>query len=304
MIIAVLSDLHSNLLAFNAVLDDAQHQGAEEFWCLGDVVGYCPWPLQVWQGLHRLNIPPWGWVAGNHDWGLVGRLDEGNYIILDKQKFQMGFFRPEASWVIALHKDALQNQAPLLEHLASLPVVTSPRAGVYLVHGRFIYNDNDSTGCVIYYVRNQGEAEACWQTLHDHPLPWDENAVRQRVSPEGWQSPRLMIVGHTHEPVLWQRDSRLPSNGRRWTRLSLPIDGWLSLEGLEDRPVLMNPGSVGQPRDGSTLARYALLKWRSPEPPQLLIRQIQYRYDQVQSEMRNQGYPEQLIDMLGPKRAH
>ncbi len=301
MLIAVLSDLHGNLLAFNAVLDDAQQQGAEEFWCLGDVVGYGPWPLQVWHGLCRLNIPPWGWVAGNHDWGLVGHLNEGNHIVLGGQHFPMGYFRPEASWVIALHKDALQNQVAMLEHLAWLPVVTSPCAGVYLAHGRFIHND--PTGCVIQYVRRRAEAEVCWQALHDHPLPWGEDAVRQRVSPEGWQSPRLMIVGHTHEPALWQRDSRLPSNGNRWTRLSLPIDGWLPLEDLEDRPVLMNPGSVGQPRDGSTLARYALLEWHPPDTPRLLIRQIQYEYRQVQREMQNQGYPEQLIAMLGPEGA-
>ena len=66
----VLSDIHSNLEAFQAVLDDAGP--VDEVWCLGDVVGYGPDPNAC---VDLLRSMPHLCIAGNHDWATLGKLD-------------------------------------------------------------------------------------------------------------------------------------------------------------------------------------------------------------------------------------
>jgi predicted phosphodiesterase len=66
----ILSDIHSNLAAFEAVLADA---GAyDQIWCLGDIIGYGPQPNECVELLKSL---PHICVAGNHDWAVIERLD-------------------------------------------------------------------------------------------------------------------------------------------------------------------------------------------------------------------------------------
>jgi len=66
----VLSDIHSNLAAFEAVLADAGP--FDQIWCLGDVIGYGPQPNEC---IERLKSLPHICVAGNHDWAAIGMLD-------------------------------------------------------------------------------------------------------------------------------------------------------------------------------------------------------------------------------------
>jgi predicted phosphodiesterase len=66
----VLSDIHSNLTAFEAVLADAGP--VDQIWCVGDVIGYGPQPNEC---IERLRSLPHFCVAGNHDWAAVNRLD-------------------------------------------------------------------------------------------------------------------------------------------------------------------------------------------------------------------------------------
>ena len=70
---AIIADIHANLAAFQAVLDDIEHRGGvEEVWCLGDVVGYGPDPHQGIELLCQYNHDC---VAGNHDWAATGKID-------------------------------------------------------------------------------------------------------------------------------------------------------------------------------------------------------------------------------------
>ncbi len=71
MRILVISDIHANLDAFDAVLQDARGQW-DYVWCLGDVVGYGPDPNDC---VERLRELPHLCLAGNHDWAALGRLD-------------------------------------------------------------------------------------------------------------------------------------------------------------------------------------------------------------------------------------
>ncbi|MFQ5860820.1 MAG: metallophosphoesterase family protein, partial [Dehalococcoidia bacterium] len=68
----IVADIHSNLEAFQAVLEDAQSTGGfDEVWCLGDTVGYGPDPGPC---IDLLRHHPHRAVAGNHDWGATGKI--------------------------------------------------------------------------------------------------------------------------------------------------------------------------------------------------------------------------------------
>ena len=71
----LISDIHGNIAALNAIIAYAdKHYPGYELWCLGDVVGYGPSPFLVWSRLRSVYMPDGGWLAGNHDWGLLGKL--------------------------------------------------------------------------------------------------------------------------------------------------------------------------------------------------------------------------------------
>jgi diadenosine tetraphosphatase ApaH/serine/threonine PP2A family protein phosphatase len=74
MKVLVISDIHANLAAFEAVLADAKVKvpGYDIVWCLGDVVGYGPDPNEC---IDLLRTLPNICLAGNHDWAVLGKLD-------------------------------------------------------------------------------------------------------------------------------------------------------------------------------------------------------------------------------------
>lgn len=76
---ALISDLHANLVAFEAVLRDAREQGAEKIVCLGDVVGYGPLPRET---LVRTREVAAVVLAGNHDDAVSGRINPDRFIDL------------------------------------------------------------------------------------------------------------------------------------------------------------------------------------------------------------------------------
>jgi diadenosine tetraphosphatase ApaH/serine/threonine PP2A family protein phosphatase len=115
MKIAVLSDVHANLEALEAVIADARGEGAEAWWCLGDIVGYGADPDAVVERVRGLNGPT---VAGNHDWAACG-------LVSTRQ-----FNRQAAA---AAHWTAETMRPENLDWLKNLPLVERVD-GVLLVH--------------------------------------------------------------------------------------------------------------------------------------------------------------------------
>ncbi len=114
---AVVADIHSNLEAFQAVLADLDARGgADQIWCVGDVVGYGPDPHEC-VGLLRRH--PGAAVAGNHDWAATGQLDTSN-------------FNPEAAAACQWTAEALRKEDR--DYLAGLPL-TLRLKDFTLVHG-------------------------------------------------------------------------------------------------------------------------------------------------------------------------
>jgi predicted phosphodiesterase len=202
VLIAVVSDIHANLAALEAVLAHAAKAGAEAVWQLGDVVGYGPSPNEV---ISRLAAAGARGVCGNHDAAAVGSLttDDFNAIAASAASWTAGVLTGESA-----------------RYLESLPEVLS-EAPVTLVHGTL-------RGPLWEYLITLEAAEAHF-ALQETPVSF---------------------VGHTHRPLALRAG---PAG------LEDVLDSSAgSLLDVSGARFCVNPGSVGQPRDGDPRAAYVL----------------------------------------------
>ncbi len=247
---AILSDVHGNLDALEAVLADAATHGPiEQIWCLGDLVGYGPQPNECIALLRERGVIS---VAGNHDWAAIGKMDTEE-------------FNPEAS------EAALWTRAQLTpehrQYLESLPerLVVGPKGEFTLVHG--------------------SPREPIWEYLTHLSLA--------RLNFEYFQTP-YCLVGHTHVPLIFQRP--LPEEGAPNYRTIVPQPD--EPYALDAHRAIINPGSVGQPRDGSPEAAYMLFDTAGGPNGRLVLRRVAYPVAAVQQKMRDAGLPPRLITRL------
>ena len=236
MRVAVLSDIHSNLVALDAVLGTVGEVDA--VWHLGDVVGYGPDPDGVVQRLAEAGAIG---VRGNHDAAAVGG-DE------------IDWFNPDAKaameWTRRRISDATRAWLAALEP-------SRDEAGWLLVHG----SPRDPT----------------WEYVVSVPIA-RANFAEMAGS--------VALHGHTHLPMAWvEHDGRVEAIAPG-TGSTLRLDG---------RRALLNPGSVGQPRDGDPTASYLVL---DPEAGSCEWRRAAYDVEAVGAAMREAGLPRRLADRL------
>jgi diadenosine tetraphosphatase ApaH/serine/threonine PP2A family protein phosphatase len=236
MRVAVLSDIHSNLVALDAVL---AHAGpVDALWHLGDIVGYGPDPDGV---VGRLAERAAVGVRGNHDAAAIGGLE-------------IDWFNPEARAAIEWTRRAMSDATR--SWLAALPE-RRVLEGITLVHG----SPRDP---IREYISDRFVAEDNLAVLESHHA----------------------LHGHTHVPVAWLEGG---------SRVSLlRVDDGSSLE-LGRTRALLNPGSVGQPRDGDPRAAYLVLDTDAG-----LVRwhRVPYEIAPVQAAIRAAGLPPRLADRL------
>lgn len=264
MKIALIADVHANAPALQAVLADAEKQGAEAVWFLGDVLGYGPLPVSCINLLDRYE--PSVWLMGNHDLA-------GVRIWQNKQEQPDGIGRlvptPSDEWrVILWHVEQLRVglSEDRLQQLAAVPTWVGIKAlpGVYAAHGavrsldamdaRNVSGDGNS------YI--QPGSPALDETL--------DNLVT--LTPRPW----LLVVGHTHRLSLCRVGWEKPRRPRWQEGPELPVNGEpISLEAPADGLVVFCPGSAGYPRGapGDPRASYALL---DPDNRQVWFRRVAY----------------------------
>ena len=235
MRVAVLSDIHANWHALEAVLEDARAD-AEDYLCLGDVVGYGGDPGRC---LSHVESNGWPTLVGNHDRACT-----------DPQI--LAWFNEDAATAIRWTIDELTDEQ--LSWLAALPE-HGRTEGVLTVHA--------SPRDPIYeYILDAGTAMANLLLVQDG----------------------LCFHGHTHVPGVFFFDAA----GRVTHEYEL---GVLDLSG----PMLVNPGSVGQPRDGDPDASYAL--WDT-EAQTFEFRRVRYDVAAAQAAIREAGLPERFAARL------
>jgi Predicted phosphoesterase len=236
MRIAVLSDVHSNLVALDTVL---AHAGpVDAVWHLGDVVGYGPDPDGV---VARLADVKAVGVRGNHDAAALGG-DEIEHFNSEA--------RAAMEWTRGVISDTTR------AWLTSLPERRADRE-MTLVHG----SPRDP---IWEYLTSATIARGSFATL---------------TTAHG-------LNGHTHLPAAF-------TLAADQIDLVRPHDGdSLSLTGLR---ALLNPGSVGQPRDGDPRASYLIL---DPDLRVARWHRVAYDIGAVQAAMRAVGLPARLAARL------
>lgn len=239
----ILSDIHANLEAFEAVLAAAQPMGYDRVLVLGDLVGYGADPNAVIEKVRELD--PHALIRGNHD------------------KVGSGLESPEGFNAIA--KSAIRWTYDALtpdnrNWLAALP------AGPVIVDDLI---------------------EIC------HGTPFDEDAyvfddldaLRSLHTSER----QLCLFGHTHVQVGYAL------SGDQFTLTTMDDARPLNVALAEGSKHLINPGSVGQPRDGDPRAGFALV---DADRRQVLIYRTPYDIEQARTRIIEEGLPEILAQRL------
>jgi diadenosine tetraphosphatase ApaH/serine/threonine PP2A family protein phosphatase len=234
----IISDIHANLIALEAVLADAGDFDAA--WCLGDLVGYGPNPNEC-IALVR-SLPNLSCIIGNHDAASLERID-------------IDAFNPEARLAIRWTQNALNEGS--LAFLKSLPEKIELDE-VTLAHG--------------------SPRHPVWEYLLD---------TRTATLNFDFFTTPLCFVGHTHLPVIYTMTA-----SNHLARLSIPDANHVIT--LPDRAIV-NPGSVGQPRDRDPRAAFALF---DTETKRLDYRRIPYNFSEVQERMAAAGLPNRHIQRL------
>ena len=218
MRIAILSDVHGNLPAFEAVLGDVEEESVEEVWCLGDLVGYGAQPDDCVQlARDRCDMS----LAGNHDLVVTGDIPISDFSAsaATAARWTVETITEETMAYLKGLKPSDPGREPALYH-------ASPRDPVW------------------EYVLSTWQADECLDLT----------------------DARVVAVGHSHVALWFSRDDEGNMSGAT-------AEGGV-VKDLSGGRWLVNPGGVGQPRDGDPRAAWLLLdtstwtaEWRRVEYP-------------------------------------
>ncbi len=234
---AVLSDIHANWQALEAVLEHSHD--ADQILCLGDAVGYGAEPARCIDELARRGVPT---LVGNHDRACTDRdiLEWFNAEAADVIRWTIEQVGPDRlTWLKGLPEHSVLNDV-LLVH-------ASPRDPIY------------------EYIVDASIAGPNLELLED----------------------RVCFHGHTHVPGYWYLDSG-----------GVAHNYWLGTTRLHG-PVLVNPGSVGQPRDGNPDASYGI--W-DVEAATFEFRRVPYDRESAKQAILAAGLPERFAARLDAGR--
>lgn len=277
MKIALLADVHGNAPALQSVLQDAEAQGAEAVWFLGDVLGYGPLPVTCINLLDRY-LPP-VWLMGNHD--LAGLL---LWQAAAEEAPGVGRLIPVPSdeWrVILWHVEQLKVglSEERLQRLAAAPTWIPAAPGVYAAHGAIRSKDpGDAKN-----ISSEGNSYIQpGSPALDETLDMLVNLAQETAAPQPW----LMVVGHTHRPALCRAGWEKPRRPAWQEGPELPVnaDEPVSLAGPDGEVTVFCPGSAGFPRSlrGDPRAAYAVL---DPDNRLVWFRRVDYNVREAWAAM-------------------
>ncbi len=245
MRLLVVSDVHANAPAFEAVLRDAARRGYDQALFLGDLIGYYPFPDESVALLRELE--PIAALQGNHD-AVMLALSDGEHALEQREESLV-------VEVIGRQLDGMEEAS--LAYLRGLSMAAAG-AGWLAAHGGFRHP--------FEYLTTLANAQA--------NLPY-------LTAPVG-------LIGHTHVPKVFA--SVTTEEGELWRTVT-----FRSPHGTYRVPptarAFLNPGSVGQPRDGIAAASYALY---DTELQAFAVYRVDYDIGRVQRAVAEARYPSSL----------
>lgn len=218
--LAIISDIHGNLEALTAVLEDIERMGATEICCLGDVIGYGPNPRECIDRCRDFKFV----LLGNHD----------NGALFDPEGFSSGAEKAIFWTRKQLEDPSFDGAQQRWEFLAQLPR-TVRQDDIMFVHG------------------------SPRSPLNEYIFPEDIYNERKIERIFGFIQ-RLCFHGHTHVPGIFTDNCRFFSPAEIGNHYV-----------VGQHKLLINVGSVGQPRDNDPRSSYALL-----EGDQIEFRRVEY----------------------------
>lgn len=224
MKIGVLSDIHSNAVALEAVLSRLEDANVEEYICAGDVVGYYSRPNETISLLKEVNPLI---VRGNHDEGVTTETPSSfNY-----------YAKRSLDWN---RRELTEEGTRFLRRLP--PTIRTEIGGreVFIAHG-------SPRNPISEYIHEEDISEEFLDYSFEKP-------------------PEVVVLGHTHKPYVKKVGDTL----------------------------VLNPGSVGQPRDRDPRASFAVLETKKPSAE---IRKAWYNVDEI-AEHTKEYLPRKLADRL------
>jgi predicted phosphodiesterase len=237
--ILVISDVHANITALEAVLADAGK--ADEVWCLGDIVGYGPDPNECIERIR--NLPELTCMMGNHDFAAIGDM-------------ALEAFNVDAKKALLWQREMLTKASK--EFLHALLQEKKVCGDITLAHG--------------------SPRDPIWEYIM--------NTLVARINLDFFKT-AWCFVGHSHFQAVFQYHTETDE-------MSIEIPGPAERYEMKERAIL-NPGSVGQPRDRDPRAAYAILHtdvhvW---EP-----HRVEYDIKSVQKRILDAGLPPRHAERL------
>lgn len=230
MELAVLSDIHGNLPALEAVLDDAPQ--VDMLVCLGDIVGYNPWPSDC---VDRIREVADATVTGNHE----------RRLIAGYEGYRAN--RPAYEGLELADEQVTTEQREWIADLPEMATVSSPAGEVVLVH-------------------SHPDPAIRWKR-EGYVFPKDFTQVGAFLD----DGDAALLMGHTH------------------------VQHAVDMSKYDGSGLIVNPGSVGQPRDGDPRAAYAIIDL---DAGQVDERRVEYDIESVQAAVRRHGLPEKTATRL------
>lgn len=249
MRLAVISDIHGNLEALQAVLADIEQHEVEGIVCLGDIIGYGPDPLAC------VDL-----VAEKCEWSLMGNHDFG--VLYEPTNFNPGA-EQAAYWTRSQFEQEKNGEASatrwrFLGHLR-VRVKFGPDHQIIAVHG------------------------SPRRPINEYVFPDDAMNATVKIQQIFERIDHMAVVGHTHVPGVFTDDPDFYTPGELRDRFTFQ-DG---------EKVMINVGSVGQPRDGDPRASYIVLDDEGAS-----FHRVSYDVDAVVEKIR--AIPD-LNDWLGDR---
>lgn len=240
MKVLIVSDIHSNLVALDAVLADAAGL-YDHMWCLGDIVGYGPEPNGC---VRRVQEVADIVICGNHDWAALGKIDTSGFNPVARRA---------TMWTSKMLADDVRSW------LDALAPSFGEQSDFLLAHG--------------------SPADPIFEYVIDTQIALNNFAVMTHP---------FALVGHSHHPAIFVE------RPNQQAELLLPSE--LPTHDLtRDTRMILNPGSVGQPRDGDPRAAYAIL---DTDALTWTFRRAAYDIATVQAHMHAVGLPSYLSERL------
>ena len=249
MKIAICGDIHSNFFAFERVLKFLEDK-IDALIITGDIVGYGPQPVECLNLLIDFPIKEQYYTVGNHDLGVRSEYCELNGMDNCSEDNQIvGLFKTQPAAKAMFIQNAKELSKEHYNFLSKLPIKNNFKLKdslVYLTHG----------------TPSKKKSENICRYLSAPPVQQTRTTIDNAKRFKDTRKSDIVIVGHTHQRFYINRNLLFG-----WSHLSdryanIPVKYPKKFSFKEDK-IIINPGSVGQPRDGNPNASFAIMDLES-----------------------------------------